>query len=179
MLVYLTWLMKIFGSWRRSTRRSGSLRACILGFRHLGGLTLNIFEASAFEGSVFTHLDAKPGAEERFRKIIEELEAEKKQLVKNLSYRNDKCSRLKNQLKIIVANFRNDAVLFRNQTIKMVCDDHNILHSAYPCLSDEVPKNAPNLVISDSEAGEYEDEESDEDEEEEKSDEDDEESIKK
>ncbi|RZC75717.1 hypothetical protein C5167_051198 [Papaver somniferum] len=59
--LYLTWLMKIFGSWRRSTRRSGSLRACILGFRHLGGLTLNIFEASAFEGSVFTHLDAKPG----------------------------------------------------------------------------------------------------------------------
>ncbi|XP_026434698.1 rRNA biogenesis protein RRP5-like [Papaver somniferum] len=53
--------MRKFGSWRRSTRRSGSVRACILGFRHLEGLTLNILEASAFEGSVFTHLDVKPG----------------------------------------------------------------------------------------------------------------------
>ncbi|KAI3985621.1 hypothetical protein MKX01_033904, partial [Papaver californicum] len=36
------------------------VRARILGFRHLEGLALGTMKASAFEGSVFTHSDAKP-----------------------------------------------------------------------------------------------------------------------
>ncbi|GMH18742.1 hypothetical protein Nepgr_020583 [Nepenthes gracilis] len=42
--------------------KEGSLvRARILGYRHLEGLAMGILKASAFEGSVFTHSDVKPG----------------------------------------------------------------------------------------------------------------------
>ncbi|CAI9097447.1 OLC1v1033877C1 [Oldenlandia corymbosa var. corymbosa] len=42
--------------------REGSLvRVRILGFRHLEGLATGILKTSAFEGSVFTHSDVKPG----------------------------------------------------------------------------------------------------------------------
>lgn len=37
------------------------VRARILGFRHLEGLAMGVLKASAFEGSVFTHADVKPG----------------------------------------------------------------------------------------------------------------------
>ncbi|XP_040372263.1 rRNA biogenesis protein RRP5 isoform X1 [Rosa chinensis] len=37
------------------------VRVRILGFRHLEGLATGILKASAFEGSVFTHSDVKPG----------------------------------------------------------------------------------------------------------------------
>ncbi|XP_026460105.1 uncharacterized protein LOC113360891 [Papaver somniferum] len=127
-------------------------------------------------------------SESRYRKRIEELEDEKVELAKNISSCNDKYSRLKNQIKITVANFKNDAMHFRNQTIQMVCDDHSIPHSDYPCLLEEIPKNIPSLIISDSEADDEEsdgdegsdgDESSDADEEGNKSDEDDEGSTKK
>ncbi|XP_026418043.1 rRNA biogenesis protein RRP5-like isoform X1 [Papaver somniferum] len=42
-------------------KEGNSVRARILGFRHLEGLALGILKTSAFEGSVFTHSDAKPG----------------------------------------------------------------------------------------------------------------------
>ena len=100
-------------------------------------------------------------SESRYRERIEVLEAEKEELAKNLSSRNDKYSRLKNQIKITVANFKNDTMHFRNQTIQTVCDDHSIPHSDYPCLLEEIPKNILSLTISDSEA---DDEESDGDE---------------
>ena len=127
-------------------------------------------------------------SENTYREKIEELEAEKEELAKNLSSRNDKYSRLKNQIKITVANFKNDVMHFRNQTIQMVCDDHNIPHSDYPCLLEEIPQNTPSLIISDSEADDEEsdgdegydgDEDSDADEEGNKSDEDNEGSTKK
>ncbi|XP_026419504.1 cAMP-inducible prespore protein D7-like [Papaver somniferum] len=105
-------------------------------------------------------------SEGKLRQRIEELENEKKELAKNLSSCNEKCSRLKTQLKITVANFNNDIIGFRNDTIKMVFDDHKIPHSTYSCLLEEVTKNTPNLVISDSESEDSEDdEEYDEDEE--------------
>ncbi|OVA06347.1 Ribosomal protein S1 [Macleaya cordata] len=37
------------------------VRVRILGFRHLEGMAMGILKASAFEGSVFTHSDVKPG----------------------------------------------------------------------------------------------------------------------
>ncbi|MCL7028348.1 hypothetical protein MKW94_013557 [Papaver nudicaule] len=42
-------------------KEGNTVRARILGFRHLEGLALGILKASAFVGSVFTHSDAKPG----------------------------------------------------------------------------------------------------------------------
>ncbi|KAG1347586.1 Ribosomal protein S1-like1 [Cocos nucifera] len=37
------------------------VRVCVLGMRHLDGLAMGTLRASAFEGSVFTHSDVKPG----------------------------------------------------------------------------------------------------------------------
>ncbi|KAL9264679.1 rRNA biogenesis protein RRP5-like protein [Drosera capensis] len=42
-------------------KEGGLVRARILGYRHLEGLAMGILKASAFEGSVFTHSDVKPG----------------------------------------------------------------------------------------------------------------------
>ncbi|KAJ6749871.1 hypothetical protein OIU85_000496 [Salix viminalis] len=42
-------------------KEGSSVRVRILGYRHLEGLATGILKASAFEGSVFTHSDVKPG----------------------------------------------------------------------------------------------------------------------
>ncbi|KAF3441966.1 hypothetical protein FNV43_RR15882 [Rhamnella rubrinervis] len=42
-------------------KEGSQVRVRILGFRQLEGLTTGILKASAFEGSVFTHSDVKPG----------------------------------------------------------------------------------------------------------------------
>ncbi|XP_019053357.1 PREDICTED: rRNA biogenesis protein RRP5 isoform X2 [Nelumbo nucifera] len=42
-------------------REGSQVRVRVLGFRHLEGLAMGILKASAFEGSVFTHSDVKPG----------------------------------------------------------------------------------------------------------------------
>lgn len=42
-------------------KEGSRVRVRILGFRHLEGLATGILKASAFEGSVFTHTDVKPG----------------------------------------------------------------------------------------------------------------------
>ncbi|KAJ4823880.1 hypothetical protein Tsubulata_010462 [Turnera subulata] len=42
-------------------KEGATVRVRILGFRHLEGLATGILKASAFEGSVFTHSDVKPG----------------------------------------------------------------------------------------------------------------------
>ncbi|GAB2231742.1 hypothetical protein Droror1_Dr00010754 [Drosera rotundifolia] len=42
-------------------KEGGLVHARILGYRHLEGLAMGILKASAFEGSVFTHSDVKPG----------------------------------------------------------------------------------------------------------------------
>ncbi|KAL8150493.1 hypothetical protein V2J09_020301 [Rumex salicifolius] len=42
-------------------KEGSSVRARILGFKHLEGLAMAVLKASAFESSVFTHSDVKPG----------------------------------------------------------------------------------------------------------------------
>ncbi|KAI7999800.1 rRNA biogenesis protein RRP5 [Camellia lanceoleosa] len=42
-------------------RSRSHVRVQILGFRHLEGLAMGVLKSSAFEGSVFTHSDVKPG----------------------------------------------------------------------------------------------------------------------
>lgn len=50
-------------------KEGSNVRVRILGYRHLEGLATGILKASAFEGSVFTHSDVKPGMATR-AKII-------------------------------------------------------------------------------------------------------------
>lgn len=50
-------------------KEGNNVRVRILGYRHLEGLATGILKASAFEGSVFTHSDVKPGMATR-AKII-------------------------------------------------------------------------------------------------------------
>ncbi|GAB2295441.1 hypothetical protein Dimus_029608 [Dionaea muscipula] len=45
----------------RKFKEGSQVRARILGYRHLEGLAMGILKASAFEGSLFTHSDVKPG----------------------------------------------------------------------------------------------------------------------
>ncbi|KAF5188525.1 rRNA biogenesis protein RRP5 [Thalictrum thalictroides] len=42
-------------------KEGNHVRVRVLGFRHLEGLAMGVLKASAFEGSVFTHSDVKPG----------------------------------------------------------------------------------------------------------------------
>ncbi|KAG5552270.1 hypothetical protein RHGRI_010375 [Rhododendron griersonianum] len=53
------------------TFREGShVRVRILGFKHLEGLAMGVLKTSAFEGSVFTHSDVKPGMVVKAKVII-------------------------------------------------------------------------------------------------------------
>ncbi|CAL5362873.1 unnamed protein product [Camellia sinensis] len=45
----------------KNFKQGSHVRARILGFRHLEGLAMGVLKSSAFEGSVFTHSDVKPG----------------------------------------------------------------------------------------------------------------------
>ncbi|CAA3018879.1 rRNA biogenesis RRP5, partial [Olea europaea subsp. europaea] len=45
----------------KSFKEGNLVRVRVLGFRHLEGLATGTLKASAFEGSVFTHSDVKPG----------------------------------------------------------------------------------------------------------------------
>ncbi|WOG99939.1 hypothetical protein DCAR_0519295 [Daucus carota subsp. sativus] len=45
----------------KSFKEGSHVRARVLGFRHLEGLATGVLKTSAFEGSVFTHSDVKPG----------------------------------------------------------------------------------------------------------------------
>ncbi|XP_059646446.1 rRNA biogenesis protein RRP5 [Cornus florida] len=45
----------------RNFKEGSNVRVRILGFRHLEGLAMGVLKTSAFEGSVFTHSDVKPG----------------------------------------------------------------------------------------------------------------------
>ncbi|CAK9145935.1 unnamed protein product [Ilex paraguariensis] len=45
----------------KSFKEKSIVRVRILGFRHLEGLATGVLKTSAFEGSVFTHSDVKPG----------------------------------------------------------------------------------------------------------------------
>ncbi|KAK2985370.1 hypothetical protein RJ640_029327 [Escallonia rubra] len=45
----------------KSFKEGSQIRVRVLGFRHLEGLATGLVKTSAFEGSVFTHSDVKPG----------------------------------------------------------------------------------------------------------------------
>ncbi|CAL5321117.1 unnamed protein product [Camellia sinensis] len=45
----------------KNFKQGSHVRVQILGFRHLEGLAMGVLKSSAFEGSVFTHSDVKPG----------------------------------------------------------------------------------------------------------------------
>ncbi|CAL5418122.1 unnamed protein product [Camellia sinensis] len=45
----------------KNFKQGSHVRVQILGFRHLEGLAMGVLKSSAFEGSVFTHFDVKPG----------------------------------------------------------------------------------------------------------------------
>uniref|UniRef100_A0A5B7AEH9 rRNA biogenesis protein RRP5 n=1 Tax=Davidia involucrata TaxID=16924 RepID=A0A5B7AEH9_DAVIN len=45
----------------KSFKEGSRVRVRVLGFRHLEGLAMGVLKTSAFEGSVFTHSDVKPG----------------------------------------------------------------------------------------------------------------------
>lgn len=53
------------------TFKAGShVRVRILGFKHLEGLAMGVLKTSAFEGSVFTHSDVKPGMVVKAKVIV-------------------------------------------------------------------------------------------------------------
>ncbi|KAL7197319.1 hypothetical protein ACSBR2_019960 [Camellia fascicularis] len=45
----------------KNFKQGSHVRVRILGFRHLEGLAMGVLKSSAFEGSVFTHSDVRPG----------------------------------------------------------------------------------------------------------------------
>ncbi|KAL0346327.1 UNVERIFIED_CONTAM: rRNA biogenesis protein RRP5, partial [Sesamum radiatum] len=49
------------GKFDKSFKEGSLVRVRVLGYRHLEGLATGILKTSAFEGSVFTHSDVKPG----------------------------------------------------------------------------------------------------------------------
>lgn len=54
----------------KSFKEGNKVRARILGFKHLEGLATGTLKTSAFEGSVFTHSDVKPGMVVKARIIV-------------------------------------------------------------------------------------------------------------
>lgn len=54
----------------KNFKEGSKVRARILGFKHLEGLATGTLKASAFEGSVFTHSDVKPGMVVKARIIV-------------------------------------------------------------------------------------------------------------
>ncbi|XAR68636.1 hypothetical protein NMG60_11003830 [Bertholletia excelsa] len=54
----------------KNFKEGSRVRVRILGFRHLEGLAMGLLKSSAFEGSVFTHSDVKPGMVVRAKIIV-------------------------------------------------------------------------------------------------------------